>query len=168
MADSKLGSYPRALTHVGVTVTDMDKAIRWYDEVLGFPLLFGPVDLVADESHFGMIVEDVFGPQCRKGRLAQLNGGNGVCIELFEFSDPKSERRENNFDYAKAGIFHFTIVEPQVEAMVQRIVETGGKQRSKIWTLFPNKPYKMVYCEDPFGNCIEVYSHSTEQTWSNI
>jgi catechol-2,3-dioxygenase len=33
--------------------------------------------------------------------------------------------------------------------------------------LFPDKPYKLAYCEDPFGNIIELYTHSTEQIWSN-
>jgi len=28
------------------------------------------------------------------------------------------------------------------------------------------KPYRMVYCEDPFGNLIELYSHSYELTYS--
>lgn len=45
---------------------------------------------------------------------------------------------------------------------MQRIVVTGGKQRSKIWQLFADKPYKIVYCEDPFGNIVEIYSHSVE------
>ena len=29
-----------------------------------------------------------------------------------------------------------------------------------------DKPYRMVYCEDPFGNIIEIYSHSYELTYS--
>jgi catechol-2,3-dioxygenase len=29
------------------------------------------------------------------------------------------------------------------------------------------KPYKAVYCEDPFGNIIEIYTHSYEQIWSS-
>lgn len=28
------------------------------------------------------------------------------------------------------------------------------------------KPYKMVYMEDPFGNIIELYTHSYELTYS--
>ena len=28
------------------------------------------------------------------------------------------------------------------------------------------KPYRMVYCEDPFGNILEIYSHSYELTYS--
>jgi catechol 2,3-dioxygenase-like lactoylglutathione lyase family enzyme len=47
------------------------------------------------------------------------------------------------------------------------IVAHGGKQRSHINEYFPGeKPYKMVYCEDPFGNILEVYTHSYELTYS--
>src|ERR1700730_7118441 len=31
--------YPRAVNHVGVGVADIERAIRWYGEVLGFTLL---------------------------------------------------------------------------------------------------------------------------------
>lgn len=30
-----------------------------------------------------------------------------------------------------------------------------------------NKPYKMVYLEDPFGNLFELYSHSYQDTYSS-
>ena len=43
--------YPSAVTHVGLTVTDLDHAIRWYREIFGFQVLIGPVDLAGDESH---------------------------------------------------------------------------------------------------------------------
>ena len=58
-------------------------------------------------------------------------------------------------------------VDPDIEATAKKIEATGGKVRSKIWKLFPDKPYKIVYCEDPFGNTFELYTHSTEQIWSN-
>jgi hypothetical protein len=32
---------------------------------------------------------------------------------------------------------------------------------------FPGeKPYRMVYMEDPFGNILEIYSHSDELTYA--
>ena len=161
-------NYPRAITHVGITVTNIESAIRWYKEIFGFHTLAGPVQLVADDSHFGKISSDIFGSEFRKGKLALLTGSNGVCVEIFEFEEPLSQKRKEGFEYWKTGIFHFTIIDPDVENLVRQIVETGGKSRSQIWQFFPDKPYKMAYCEDPFGNIIEIYSHSTEQTWSNV
>ncbi|WP_214201083.1 hypothetical protein [Novosphingobium profundi] len=39
--------------------------------------------------------------------------------------------------------------------------------RMPVREYFPGeKLYHMVYCEDPFGNILEVYSHSYELTYS--
>jgi catechol 2,3-dioxygenase-like lactoylglutathione lyase family enzyme len=160
--------YPRAITHVGITVPNIEQALRWYQEVLGFHVLVGPVNLAADNSHFGMIAKDVFGPRFRKGRLALLTGSNGVCIEVFDFEEPATEIRTEGVEYWKTGIFHIALIDPNIEELVRRIAESGGKSRSRIWQLSSTKPYKMAYCEDPFGNILEIYSHSTEQTWSNV
>jgi catechol 2,3-dioxygenase-like lactoylglutathione lyase family enzyme len=162
------GGHPRVITHIGITVVDIEKAIRWYQEILGFRLLAGPLNVVADDSHFGQIASNLWGNGFGGGRVAELTAANGVCLELFEFSKPATAVRENNFEYWKTGMNHFAIVDPAIEDLARRIAETGGKCRTRIWTLFPGKPYKIVYCEDPFGNVIEIYSHSTEQTWSNV
>ena len=43
----------------------------------------------------------------------------------------------------------------------------GGRQRMPGREYFPDqKPYRMVYVEDPFGIVFEVYSHSYELTYS--
>jgi catechol 2,3-dioxygenase-like lactoylglutathione lyase family enzyme len=159
--------YPRALAHVGVTVNDLDEAVRWYQELFGFRLIAGPADLVADDSHFGRLCQDLFGSHFGGGRLALLAGGNGVVLEIFEFDQPRSVPREDNFEYWKNGFFHICLVEPDIETMARKIEESGGKRRSRIWQLFADKPYKIAYCQDPFGNIIELNSHSTEQVWSN-
>jgi catechol 2,3-dioxygenase-like lactoylglutathione lyase family enzyme len=164
---SSASAYPRVITHIGATVADIEKAIQWYHDILGFESVVGPFNVVADESHFGQIAADLW-PGFGGVRVAQLAGANGVCLELFEFNKPATAVRENNFEYWKTGPNHFAIVEPAIEDLARRIAESRGKLRTRIWTLFPGKPYKIAYCEDPFGNVIELYSHSTEQTWSNV
>ncbi|HEX4166871.1 MAG TPA: VOC family protein [Bryobacteraceae bacterium] len=160
--------YPRAITPIGVTVVNTEKAIQWYQEILDFQSLVGALNLVADDSHFGQLAIDIWGSGFGGGRLSQLTGANGVCLELFEFSKPATAVREKNFEYWKTGIYHFAIVDPAIEDLARRITEAGGKCRTRIWTFYPGKPYKIAYCEDPFGNIIEIYSHSTEQIWSNL
>ena len=34
-------------------------------------------------------------------------------------------------------------------------------------TLFEDAPNQLVYCEDPFGNVVEIFTHSHEQTFAN-
>jgi hypothetical protein len=39
--------------------------------------------------------------------------------------------------------------------------------RSEVLTLFEDAPHQLVYCEDPFGNLVEIFTHSHEQTFAN-
>jgi hypothetical protein len=43
---------------------------------------------------------------------------------------------------------------------VQKISESGGRQRSKIWEVVSDKGIKIAFCEDAFGNNIEISDHS--------
>jgi hypothetical protein len=98
-----MAPYPRTVTQVALTVTNIDHAIQWYGDVFGLRVLFGPADVVADDSHFGNILRDIFGPEFRQARFAYLATADGTSIELFEFQRPATERRTDNFDYWKLG-----------------------------------------------------------------
>jgi catechol 2,3-dioxygenase-like lactoylglutathione lyase family enzyme len=146
---------PSAVTHVGVTVTDLDRALRWYVDVLGLEPIGSIVEVRAGDGHGGAVAADVFGPRFGRFRQAHLAGANGVAIELFEFAAPPTDWR--------AGIFHVCLAVGDVGAVAART----GLRRSRVWQLFPGEPYRTCYCEDPFGNAIELYSHSHERTWAN-
>lgn len=59
------------------------------------------------------------------------------------------------------------MIDPDIEGLTKKIVAAGGRQRSQIWSLYPNRPHSMTYCEDPWGNILEIYTHSYEQSYSN-
>jgi hypothetical protein len=95
---------------------------------------------------------------------------NGVGIELFQFIEPASELRpeENNFEYWKIGPYsHICLTEPNIEKFAEKIASTGGKRRTDVMELTPGSGKKICFCEDPFGNVIEIYSHSYEEFWGN-
>jgi catechol 2,3-dioxygenase-like lactoylglutathione lyase family enzyme len=87
------------MNHVAVSVLDLDEAIQWYTEVLGFNLVKEPMEGVADDTHIGRLFRDVFGQDFKKLRLAHLSFGNQVGFEIFEFIEPKEEERQNNFEH---------------------------------------------------------------------
>ena len=161
--------YPKTINHIAVSVTNLDKAVKWYQEVFGFNVINGPVEIVADDSALGMVVKDIHGPNFKKMRVVWLSSGNQVGIEIFEYLDPKAERRINdNYEYWKSGFFHICVTDPNIEELCRKISETGGKQRSKIWDIAPSKGHKIAFCEDPFGNVIEIYTHGYEQTITSV
>ena len=81
--------YPRAINHIAVSVTDLDKAVKWYQEVLGFTVINGPVEFEADDSVPGMVIKDIHGPNFKKMRTVWLSSGNQVGIEIFEYLDQR-------------------------------------------------------------------------------
>ena len=123
--------YPRAVNHIGVGVADIERAIRWYQEVLGFTLLMGPKTVRGDDP--GSDVRDVLGQDCNALLLAHMVSVNGIGIELFQLLDPPHERREPSLEYWKSGFFHICVTDPDIEGLAGRIASSGGRQRSKIW-----------------------------------
>jgi hypothetical protein len=43
-----------------------------------------------------MVLKDIHGPNLKKMRIVWLSSGNQVGFEIFEFKDPKAERRTND------------------------------------------------------------------------
>ncbi len=159
--------YPRSFSHIGITVPDLDKAIDFYTNVMGWYLLMGPETVQEEtETAIGQMCIDVFGTGWKTFRIAHLSTSDKIGIELFEF--PAKPETEGTFEPFKTGVFHFCVQDPDIEGLAKKITDAGGKQRMPIREYYPNeKPYKMVYMEDPFGNIIEIYSHSYELTYSS-
>ena len=157
--------YPRTFSHIGISVPDVEAALKFYTEVLGRYVIMEPTTIVEDDTAIGVMCTDVFGPGWGSFRIAHMSTGDRVGVELFEFKD--QETPENNFEYWKTGVFHFCVQDPDVEGLAERIVAAGGKQRMPVREYFPGeKPFRMVYMEDPFGNILEIYSHSYELTYA--
>lgn len=83
-------------------------------------------------------------------------------VELFEFKN--QQKPENNFEYWETGVFHFCVQDPNLEKLSFLTVK---KRMAEPRYSYPvEKPYRMIYMEDPFGNILEIYSHSYELTYA--
>jgi catechol 2,3-dioxygenase-like lactoylglutathione lyase family enzyme len=147
-----------AICHVGLSVPDLERAARWYQEVLGFDQLAGETEVRPGEGHAARMAADVLGAGFGALRQRHLTGVNGVAVELFEFESPPYELR---------GLFHVCVTVDDVPATARRVAATGGRQTSRVWQIFEHEPFRMCYCRDPFGNIIELYSHSHERVYAN-
>ena len=156
---------PRTFSHIGLSVPDLDAAVKFYADVLGFYVVMEPSEAIEDDSAIGAMCTDVFGPGWGSLRIAHLSTADGIGIEIFEF--PGNYAPEEKLEHKRHGTFHFAVQDPDVEGLAQRIVEAGGRQRMPVREYYPGtKPYRMVYVEDPFGIVFEIYSHSYDLTYS--
>lgn len=158
--------YPKTFSHIGITVPNIEEAVKFYTEVLGFYIIMEPTVVKEEnETAIGQMCIDVFGEGWGTFKIAHLSTGDKIGFELFEFKESKEQ--EPVFEPFRSGLFHFSIQDPDVEGLVKKIVDAGGKQRMPIREYYPgDKPYRMVYVEDPFGTVFEIYSHSYELHYS--
>lgn len=159
--------YPRSFSHIGITVPTIKEAVDFYKNVMGWYLIMPPSQVKKQrETAIGQMCIDVFGEEWSEFEIAHLVTSDGIGIELFSF--PHGVKEAPEFNPFNTGLFHFCVQDPNIEALTKKIVAYGGKQRMPIRAYYPNdKPYKMVYVEDPFGIVFEIYTHSYELTYSS-
>jgi catechol 2,3-dioxygenase-like lactoylglutathione lyase family enzyme len=153
----------RAVNHVGLSVPDLDGALAWYGDVLGFRVVTPPAAMDATDSQLGAALAEMMGPRTRRFRMAHMISGNGVGLQLFEYVEPASRPRADREAFWEHGFFHICVTDADPEALAARIAETGGTAGG-VWRQIPGAPYAASYCTDPWGNVIEINSHDYEET----
>lgn len=157
--------YPRAFSHIGLSVSDVEKAVEFYTNVFGWYVIMKPTLINEDDENISKMCDDVFGKERGKIKIAHLSTSDKIGVELFEFED--NFKPKKNLNFKQTGIFHFAIQDPDVEGLLEKIKANGGKQTTNINYYYPDENnFRMVYCEDPFGNVFELYSHSYELIYS--
>lgn len=145
--------------HVGVGVADIDTAIGFYRSVFGCRVLRGKFEVRSDGPDGEEAVDVLSSRPFRRMFLAHMATGDGVGIELFQLVDPPHEPRDPPLEYWKSGVFHICFTAPDLDATLQKLLAAGGKQISQSWGRDTNNPEKrMVYCTDPWGTIIELYT----------
>jgi lactoylglutathione lyase family protein len=160
-------NYPKSFSHIGITIPNIEKAVKFYTEVMGWYTIIEPSEIKKEsDTAIGQMCIDVFGEDWETFEIAHLSTSDGIGVELFCF--PHGVKEAPEFNPFNTGLFHFCIQDPDIEGLVEKIVANGGKQRMPIREYYPkDKPYRMCYVEDPFGIVFEVYTHSYELTYSS-
>ena len=156
------------MSHVGIMVGEMDKAVEFYTKALDLEVVMGNSKVVEEkETAIGAMCIAVFGEGFKGFNIAHLVTSDGIGFELFEM---KEREEKHNVDFTKIGIFHYCLETDDFDGVIEKVKQYGGKARMDTMRYHPeddNKPYKMVYLEDPFGNLFELYSHTYSETYSS-
>jgi hypothetical protein len=132
-----------------------------------FYVIMPPTTIHHDESAIGQMCDDVFGPKA--GERSGLRISPPATAPGSSFSSSRRRFRKTAPSNTGARVsVHFCLQDERLEERVKLIESMGGRQRmQQVRHYFPGqKPYRMVYVEDPFGNVFELYSHSYELTYS--
>ena len=97
--------------HVGISVSDMERSLKWYDEVLGF-----------SEK-----LKDDYVPPLG-ARICFIRGCGGFEIELFQYDEPKAipeDRLKPNSDLQTIGTKHAAFEVDDMAALKAHFVACG-------------------------------------------
>ena len=48
-------TYPKTFSHIGLSITDLEKAVEFYTKVLGWYVIMPATEIVSDDSAIGVM-----------------------------------------------------------------------------------------------------------------
>jgi lactoylglutathione lyase len=137
--------------HGGITVSDMDRALRFYQDGLGLETEF---DRILDAPY----LKAVLGLHFEEMRAVYLRIPGGGFVELLEYRGvERLSAASRPCDY---GAGHLCLYVDDVEAMHARLVGLGFAARSPSVveiTSGPNAGARSCYMADPDGYAVELF-----------
>jgi len=138
-----------AADHTGITVSNLERSLGFWRDVLGFEL--------SHRAHQkGEMAEQITGVRGAELLLAVLKTP-GHKIELLEYRAPADRKQQVDLRPCDVGSVHVAFVVDNLDAVLERIAESGWKAAGKPQTLTvgPNAGRRVVYVRDPDGTTIE-------------
>jgi catechol 2,3-dioxygenase-like lactoylglutathione lyase family enzyme len=152
----------KALHHVGITVADLERAIRFYNGVLGLELRSEPSPVFGDPS-LGPAV-GVPGAALRQVSLAL----GDTTLELLEYTAPPSPV-DAPLPQNALGAQHVAFHVDDIAATMRELSERGVEFFSGVNVVDEGvlAGWRWVYFADPEGNALELveiaYEHAEER-----
>jgi len=136
-------------SHLGICVTDLERAQRFYCEALGFV----PAEAHEVGEEFGRLME-LEGVRLRSQFLRR----DGLAVELLCFASPPCVGEPTRRPMNRLGLTHLSLRVDDVDAVVARVEESGGAVVSGSRTTMGegHTLLDFVYCTDPDGTRIEL------------
>jgi len=140
---------------IGMVVSDIDKSLKFYKDVLGFEETTGfkvPGDFAADAGLANKLPLDV--------HVLVLNQGEKATkLKLMSFPSNPGARVDNTFIHSSYGIRYLTLFVKDLNASVARAEKAGGKLIAKCPVPLPEgfpKGVGLANYRDPDGNLVEL------------
>ena len=136
----------KAIRHTGIVVSDLDKSLHFYRDLLGF-------EIVKDKLESGNYIDSVLSLKNASVRTIKMKAPDGNLIELLYFkSHPKKPK---NMEIYRIGTSHVAFTVIDLEKCYEILLNSGVKFNAQP-QLSPDGYAKVTFCHDPDGTLIEL------------
>lgn len=138
--------------HVGVTVADMERALRFYRDGLDLEVL----SQMTIREEYAWRIWNLTGDQVKSVFLRVP--GSEALVELFEFAGV--ERQPVSVRPCDPGAGHFCVYVDDAEAVLRRVTALGFRSRSDTVVEIPDGRFagsRVAYLVDADGYHVEVF-----------
>ena len=148
----------KSIHHTGITVSDLDRSIGFYHDVLGLPFAAEPSPVV-DDPALGAKV----GVPGAKLRLVTFAVGDGL-LELLQYIEPDSPV-DAPLGQNALGAQHVALRVDDIAATVARLSERGVEFLSEVTAVDEGvlAGWRWVYLRDPDGILLELVEIAYER-----
>lgn len=138
-----------AADHTGITVSNLERSLAFWRDVLGFELSHRP-------HQTGDLASEITGVAGAEISIAVLKG-YGHKIELLEYLAPLDRKKHVDLRPCDVGSVHVALLVDDLDEVLSTISASGWKTAGKPQTLTsgPNAGKRVVYVRDPDGTIIE-------------
>lgn len=143
-------SQARSFHHVGLSVPDLNAALTFYVDVLGFELL------KRAEWSGSPAIDMAIGAENSAGEFAMISL-NGVCIEIFQFQMPAA-KEPSEPRIVGHGWTHICVKVDNARDTAFAFRQHGIRLHADPIDI-GDGPF--AYARDPFGNIVEIWQDQT-------
>src|SRR5437870_5784674 len=155
-----------AADHTGITVSNLDRSLEFWQNVLGFEF--------SHRAHqTSEMASEITGVPGAEIKLAVVKAPGGHKIELLEYLAPPDRKQHVNPSTSlrtslrpcDVGSVHIALAVDKLDAILEKIAASGWKAAGKPQTLKtgPNAGKRVVYVRDPDGTTIEFMQQTSKR-----
>ena len=143
--------------HTGITVSNLERSLAFWRDVLGF-------ELSHTAHQKGELAREITGVKGAEINLAVLKTPGGHKIELLEYLAP-ADRKRVSLRPCDVGSVHVALLIEDLDAVLAQIAASGWKAAGKpqILTAGPNSGKRVIYVRDPDGTTIEFMQQAKQR-----
>lgn len=137
-----------SLRHVGIVVRDLDRALGFYRDLLGFQ------EARAMDEH-GPFLDAILGLQGARVRTVKLQApAGGAQVELLAFEQPAIEIAPSPSLY-RSGPTHIAVTVEDIDDLYERM-HSAGVEFTTVPRASPDGRARVTFCRDPDGTYVEL------------